>query len=400
MKKLILVIGISLFHFNITYSQTDTSNSISDQIKSDRDKQLNNLNDKLKVNGQEILELTAKIGALQANRLDREKFIDVQNLQLKLGERLIILENAPKNKIKLNGQLAFIELLSIQRDLKPALLFLNSKNFLEELGNIGNLKKYQSFNNWNDSYKLWYAKQTKNDQMLELINNSILLISNASNKVPLYGSIVQTASSGITEIISNLGGKHKDLVNQTPKMLRLLNTTSQFESQKVFIDHEWERINKELMLLEKENNELLNEQLTYYNISYNDYTTRYINETLDNNRDNFKNECRNVIIAKLSSLESNQDTKNKWLGQVETFMYKVQSLRLRFGELANRMQSNLDQYENLIVIFSVDTNFPTEFTSNIKGLGKTLSSVKKTFSETFKPEKYIEDSAIMYIERQ
>lgn len=394
MKKVILFFAIVSLLSNFTYSQSD---SISDQIKIERDIQLNLLNDKLKNNEEEVKILTERIATAA---LDKEKIASLEMLQLRLDERLKILEEAPKTKINLNGQLAFTELLSIQRDLEPAKLFQSSIDFFDQLASMGNLKKYPSFNSWKEQYDKWYTTQNKNDQMLQLLNSSITLISDVANQVPLYGSIVQTASSGISTVISNLGSRHKDLVGKTPSMLLLLNTTSQFENQKAIIDHEWELINKELMQLQKENAELLNEQLNYYGIKHNDFDANYMSTSLDDVRDRFKNKCRETINDKLIFLESDLKTKGKWMGQVETFMYKVQSLRLRFGQLTNRMLSNLDRYESLISIFSDSSKFPVEFTNEINGLEDKLNSVRKNFSVTFKSEKYIEDSAIMYIERQ
>ena len=235
--------------------------------------------------------------------------------------------------------------------------------------------------------------------MLQLVNSSIDLIGNVANKVPLYGSIIQTATSGIGNLISNFGSKHKELKNKTPEMLKLLNATSQFENQKAIINHEWEQINKELSQLQSENDKLLKDQLAYYVIDYNQYILEYLNATLDTERDRFKTKSRTTINDKLTSLDKDAATSNKWLGQVETYMYRVQSLRIRFGNLTNRMLSNIDRYEQLIKLFSDNTKFPQELTEKVKGLGETLSSVKKNFSTTFKPERYIEDSAVMYIEK-
>ena len=64
------------------------------------------------------------------------------------------------------------------------------------------------------------------------------------------------------------------------------------------------------------------------------------------------------------------------------------------------MLANIKRYEKLIELFSDDSKFAKEFTISVKGIGESLSSVKKNFSVTFKPEKYIEDSVVMYIERQ
>ena len=400
MKQLFLSLVLSASITFVSFAQVDTTQSVSEQIKSERDNQLNELRDDLKKNEDVILELTDKLTLSEKSKIqDKEKIADLEKLQLALDKRTKTLEEAPKTKANFNGQLAFTELLSIQRDLQPAQLFSSSQDFFTQIGNISNLQQYESFSKWKISYDNWYQSQDKNDQMLQLLNSSVSLIGDISNKVPLYGSVVQTVTSGLSTVIVNAGKKHKDLASKTPSMLKLLIATSQFESQKAFIDHEWEQINKELNQLLSENEKLLSSQLKYYGIDYEDYELQYLDATLDSDRDKFKNECRITIKDKLDSLDNDQNTKGKWLGQVEIYMYKVQSLRIRFGNLTNRMLTNLDRYEDLIVLFSDNTKFPSELTNSILGLGKTLSSVRKNFSLTFKPEKYIEDSAVMYIEK-
>ena len=81
-------------------------------------------------------------------------------------------------------------------------------------------------------------------------------------------------------------------------------------------------------------------------------------------------------------------------------MFKVQSLRLRFGQLTSRMLVNMDQYENIISVYSDSTRFPAEFTTQINGLNNSLKTLKNKFYASYNPAKYIEDSAVMYIERQ
>ncbi len=377
-------------------AQIDKTNVIADQIKIERDKELEEFRNKLQANEKEIKELTEKMSTNDRVRT-QDKLETLEKLQKALDERTQSLEQAPKSKVNYNGQLAFTELLSIQRDLQPAQLFSSSQEFFTQLGSISDLKKYQSFNTWKTEYDTWYNGQNKSDQMLQLVNNSISLIGDIANKVPLYGSIVQTASSGIASIIANAGNKHKNLVSKTPEMLKLLNAASQFENQKAIIDHEWEQINKELRQLQIENDLLLNDQLHYYDVAYNRYKVGYLDATLDSDRDKFKSESRSAIIAKLMALDSDPVTKDKWLGQVEKYMYRVQSLRIRFGNLTNRMLSNITRYESLIELFSDESKFPKELATPIAGLGKTLASVRKNFSTAFKPEKYIEDSVVMYI---
>jgi len=404
MKKTFLFATLALFFFNVLYSQTDSLNFISEQIKIERDYQLKLLNEQLISNEEEVIKFRELIENTRLAQTDNVKAQDriknLENLQLAFEKRLEILEKAPKIKIEHNGQLAFIELLSIQRDIRPADLFVTSQDFFKQLGNIGMIQQYKSFTDWKSEYDKWYSSQKSNDQMRELINNSITLISDAANNVPLYGSIVQTVSSGAGAIVSSLGRKQERLKQVTPVMLRLLNATSQFENQKSIIDYEWELINRELEQLKKENEALLDEQLNYYGIKKGEYEVRYLKATTETERDKFKASCRDVISKKFNSLESDSDTKGKWYGQVEVYMYKVQSLRMRFGQLTTRMFSNIERYEHLISVYSNNENFPQEFTSKINGLEKSLHLVKEKFYSSFNPAKYIEDSATMYIEKQ
>ncbi|MBC6368481.1 hypothetical protein [Algoriphagus sp. AK58] len=392
---LLLSLGLSVH----TLAQTQ-ENTINEQIKNERDAQLKELNDKLKTNEELISKLTEKLAATDSKTAtDKEKIKDLETLQLALDDRLRILEETPKTKINLNGQLAFTELLSIQRDIQPVDLFLTSQTFFTQLGNIGKIQQYNGFTSWKSEYDKWYKKQGQEDPLVNVLNTSINLISSASAAVPLYGTMVNTAISGINNIMMTMGKREKDLYDKTPQMLLLLNVTSQFEQQKSIIDHEWTLINKELEQLQKENTELLQEQMSYYGISMDRYQSRYLRATLDSDREAFKNECRKIISDKLSGLDKNPSSKGKWLGQVETYMYKVQSLRLRFGQLTMRMMANIEQYQQLITMYSDATKFPAEFTSKINSLNNPLNSLKNKFNSSFNPARYIEDSAVMYIER-
>ncbi len=393
---------ILFFTFSLFWSAPSIAqeNTINEQIKNERDSQLKDLNDKLKTNEELISKLTEKLAAADSKTAtDKEKIKDLETLQLALDDRLRILEETPKTKINLNGQLAFTELLSIQRDIQPVDLFLTSQTFFTQLGNIGKIQQYNGFTTWKSEYDKWYKKHGTEDPLVNVLNTSINLISTATSAVPLYGTMVNTAISGVSSLVMSLGKKEKDLYDRTPQMLLLLNVTSQFEQQKSIIDHEWTLINKELEQLQKENTELLQEQMTYYGISMDRYQSRYLKATLDSDRESFKNDCRKVISDKISGLDKNQSSKGKWLGQVETYMYKVQSLRLRFGQLTMRMMANIEQYQNLITVYSDATKFPAEFTSKINNLNNPLNSLKNKFNSSFNPARYIEDSAVMYIER-
>jgi hypothetical protein len=389
----------SLFIFTATVSVAQTE--ITEQIKTDRDNQLKELNEKLKNNEEIVNRLTEKLAATDnKTATDKEKMEDMEKLQIALDTRLKILEEAPKTKINLNGQLAFTELLSIQRDIQPLELFLSSQSFFDQLGSISKIQEYKSFSNRKKDFDKWYEKDEKTDAMSSVIQNSLSLISSASSVVPLYGTMVNTTISGVVSLMATLGKKEKDLYDKTPEMLRVLTISSQFEQEKSMIDHEWTLINQELEQLQKENTSLLDEQMSYFGINKQQFEKRYLKATLDSEREQFKNESRKAISDKIATLDRSADTRGKWLGQVETYMYKVQSLRLRFGQLTARMLANIDQYDTLLTNYSDTGKFPLEFTSKIIAMNSPLNNLRNKFYSSFNPAKYVEDSAVMYIERQ
>lgn len=393
--------SLLLFIFLISAAFAQAQTEITEQIKTDRDNQLKELNEKLKNNEEIVNRLTEKLAATDNKTAsDKEKMEDLEKLQFALDNRLKILEEAPKTKINLNGQLAFTELLSIQRDIQPLELFLTSQSFFDQLGSIGKIQQYKSFASWKTEFDKWYEKDGKTDAMTGLLQNSLTLISTASSVVPLYGTMVNTAISGVTSLMGTLGKKEKDLYDKTPEMLKILTISSQFEQQKSIIDHEWKLINQELEQLQKENTQLLDEQMLYFAINKQRYESRYLRATLDSEREMFKNECRKSISDKIATLDRLPETKGKWLGQVETYMYKVQSLRLRFGQLTTRMLANIDQYDSLLKTYSDPGKFPLEFTSKILAMNTPLNNLRNKFYSSFNPAKYVEDSAVMYIERQ
>jgi peptidoglycan hydrolase CwlO-like protein len=99
MKKFNFLVILTLLAFSqISFAQTE----ISEQIKTDRDNQLKELNEKLKTNEELVNKLTEKIAAADSkNASDKDKIFDLEKLQLALDNRLKILEEAPKTKINL-----------------------------------------------------------------------------------------------------------------------------------------------------------------------------------------------------------------------------------------------------------------------------------------------------------
>jgi len=366
---------------------------VSEQIIKERDSLLLNLNKQLEDNAIKLKSLQGEFSDLNPNRTS-QRLGSLDSIISKQENRITLLENSRKIQLKLNGQLAFTELMSIHRDIKPSNLLLSSQEFFSKVAAINNPMNYPAYEAWFKEYQEWYERKKGKDNWLDLINKSITVLNEPASNVPLYGSLFQTFSTGITSAMEIVGGTGRDLRDQTPAMLNVLNTASQFSQQQSIIDNEWTSINEELNKLEDEYKRLLEEQAKYYGLDMS-AVKQYQNATLDSERETLKNNFRKAINNRISKWE--KEGNKDWLTEVERFMVKTQSLRQRFGQLTLRMKSNIGKYQELITQFSKNDAFADEFRTKLRELQSSIDQVDSNFNAVFNPSKYIEDSAVMYI---
>ena len=366
---------------------------VSEQIIKERDSLLLNLNKQLEDNAIKLKSLQGEFSDLNPNRTS-QRLGSLDSIISKQENRITLLENSRKIQLKLNGQLAFTELMSIHRDIKPSNLLLSSQEFFSKVAAINNPMNYPAYEAWFKEYQEWYERKKGKDNWLDLINKSITVLNEPASNVPLYGSLFQTFSTGITSAMEIVGGTGRDLRDQTPAMLNVLNTASQFSQQQSIIDNEWTSINEELNKLEDEYKRLLEEQAKYYGLDMS-AVKQYQNATLDSERETLKNNFRKAINDRISKWE--KEGNKDWLTEVERFMVKTQSLRQRFGQLTLRMKSNIGKYQELITQFSKNDAFADEFRTKLRELQSSIDQVDSNFNAVFNPSKYIEDSAVMYI---
>ena len=388
MNRIFLMI-FGVFAITGSYGQ----DQVSEQIIKERDSLLLNLNKQLEDNAIKLKSLQGEFSDLNPNRTS-QRLGSLDSIISKQENRITLLENSRKIQLKLNGQLAFTELMSIHRDIKPSNLLLSSQEFFSKIAAINNPMNYPAYEAWFKEYQEWYERKKGKDNWLDLINKSITVLNEPASNVPLYGSLFQTFSTGITSAMEIVGGTGRDLRDQTPAMLNVLNTASQFSQQQSIIDNEWTSINEELNKLEDEYKRLLEEQAKYYGLDMS-AVKQYQNATLDSERETLKNNFRKAINDRISKWE--KEGNKDWLTEVERFMVKTQSLRQRFGQLTLRMKSNIGKYQELITQFSKNDAFADEFRTKLRELQSSIDQVDSNFNAVFNPSKYIEDSAVMYI---
>lgn len=222
------VLAICLF-LGITAQAQD---QVSAQIIKERDSLLLNLNKQLEDNAVKLKSLQGEFSDLNPNRTS-QRLGSLDSIISKQENRITLLENSRKIQLKLNGQLAFTELMSIHRDIKPSNLLLSSQEFFSKIAAINNPMNYPAYETWFKEYQDWYERKKGKDNWLELINKSITVLNEPASNVPLYGSLFQTFSGGITSALEIVGGAGKDLREKTPEMLNVLNTPASLVSSKV-----------------------------------------------------------------------------------------------------------------------------------------------------------------------
>ena len=110
---------------------------VSEQIIKERDSLLLNLNKQLEDNAIKLKSLQGEFSDLNPNRTS-QRLGSLDSIISKQENRITLLENSRKIQLKLNGQLAFTELMSIHRDIKPSNLLLSSQEFFSKVAAINN----------------------------------------------------------------------------------------------------------------------------------------------------------------------------------------------------------------------------------------------------------------------
>ena len=145
---------------------------VSLQIIKERDSLLLNLNKQLEDNAIKLKSLQGEFSDLNPNRTS-QRLGSLDSIISKQENRITLLENSRKIQLKLNGQLAFTELMSIHRDIKPSNLLLSSQEFFSKIAAINNPMNYPAYEAWFKEYQEWYERKKGKDNWLDLINKSI-----------------------------------------------------------------------------------------------------------------------------------------------------------------------------------------------------------------------------------
>jgi hypothetical protein len=394
MKKKILSIFFSLFVSILVAQEIDPS--MSDRSIKDRAlfEIQESLDMKTKIIDSTVVALDARLNSLdQAIVASR----DVQDKAEKLVERIqalemrqIAIEENEQTIFQANYQSAVVNLIYMDREIKPLLLFNTTQGLFSMLSEIGNPMQYPEYKEWFSGFSNYVEKEKSREPSLNVLSNLLTLTGDLSRGAPLAGPLTQTMFSGINMYINSLGKGRTDLRNQAEKMYIITAKLGQFTHDKNLIEHEWEIITKELKELQLLFDSVLASNLSMLNISRNEFHRNFTNEYDANKRMNY--------LAHLSGIASRQVTnelsKNPkdWKEVIYYQMMDIQALKISFGRLTLRISENILRYSGLISKYKNDPDIG----KNVLAMESKLLELVNTFESTFSPMEYISAATRMY----
>lgn len=345
--------------------------------------------------GAKLSDLDLKIQMLDKSL---EQTTNEQLLAEKLVERVKLIEDFQQaekeselNVFKGNYQSAVINLVSMERELKPLTLFNTTREFFTSLKSISNPTTYPGFNDWYGGFKAYVNENKSTSATLGVVSNLMSLTGDLSAGTPIFGTFSQALFMGMSNYIDNLGGRrNNDLKEQSQQMFELVTELGQFTSDMNLIETEWEAIDVELEELKKLYEQNLAKNLGLINVKKADFENRYTAENDANKRYQYLNELTEIISARVNK-ERDENPKN-WKNTFYYEMTEIQSLKVRFGTITFRISENINKYSDLINKYKNSKHVGPKMSE----LEFKLNNLKNSFDKTFSPLDYINSANKMY----
>ncbi len=285
----------------------------------------------------------------------------------KLLERVQALEDKQKaleqNELvvfQANYQSAVVNLLYMDREIKPLILFRSSKEFFELLLLIDNRMTYADYNNWYQKFHGYIEKSKDQDASLAILSSMLEASGNAASTIPLGGPVTTLFFFGMDNYIKSLGKRQKELREQSEKMFLLVTKLSQFAHDKGTVEQDWGLITKELNDLHTRYQAVLDLNLKMLGVSNSEFTEKFTHENDADKRYQYLTTIRKKAADRVAERKIN--APKDWKEDIYYSLLDVQSLKLRFGNITFRLQEYTDKYDDLLKSYSADANLSAKDT--------------------------------------
>jgi hypothetical protein len=315
----------------------------------------------------------------------------------KLLERVQELEGVQKaeernerNIYQANYQSAVVNLVSMEREIKPLLLFNTSREFFSSLNEAGNPMNYAGYREWFDKFNKYVKDNKSNESLLTISSNLLTFSGGTAQALPVVGPVSTVLFAGMSTYVNGLGKKEKALREESEKMITLTMKVSQFDYDKGAIEHEWELITDELLNLQKLYRKSLNSNLAMLKIDTVEFNQNFSAESDAEKRYQYLTALRQKAsdYVDVQAVAAPKD----WKEAVYNQMMQVQSLKMRFGQITFRINENIIKYGGLFTKYKGDN----EIGAKMADLQSKLQSLQEIFDKAFDPLDYINSATRMY----
>ncbi len=383
----------------LAIAQTQLPDTTLSSDKNIRNKVLNDIQDNLDKKTQRIDQTLSRLDnkvdsldlAIAATRDAREKADKLLLRVQALEQKQQAIEENELNVYQANYQSAIINLVSMDKEIQPLMLFNSAKNFFSTLNETADPMNYPGYQEW---YKLFYAyieKEKDKDPALNVLHDMVQITGNITSATPVAGPVCQALFLGIDNYITSLGTRRKELRDESQRMFLLTAKLSQFDYDKDLIEQQWEIVTNDLDKLQIHYDTILNQNLALLKVAREDYARHFTKETDADQRYQFLTELRKRASALVTDRRST-DIKN-WKQPIYYELMDVQSLKLRFGELTFEIRGIIARYNELVAKYKNDP----EIGLKIQALGVKLDAMSDTFDSAFDPTEYINSATRMYL---
>lgn len=361
-----------------------------------KDQVLKEISDKFKVNNQ-ALDLTVnslnkKIDSLNQKIAESKNANDrAARLQERINtieEKQRALEQAEMNVYEANYQSAVVNLVSMEREIKPLVLFNTTKSFFTSLDDVSNPNSYPGYSEWFKGFNGYVEENKKKDPIMSVTSTLLNLTGNLTGLSFLTGTVSNALFSSMSSYVSN--GSKKSSQPQSEKMFALTMKLSQFKSDQNAIESEWDKISKELHELQAQYDKIKSENLSIIKINDADFNRSFTTENDAYKRLKYLNDLSKTAGTTVAGLKTDQP--KDWKERVYYQMMDVQALKVRFGNVTSRIKDNISRYSSLFDRYKNDPDIGIK----IPALQGKLKDLATTFDATFNPADYVNSATRMY----
>lgn len=334
--------------------------------------------------------------------------------ELKTEEALKAIDNAHKILSKMDNQLARIEqkqsiqeieelnvfisnyetavinLVSMDREIRPLTLFNATREFIFALTQAGNPMQYPGYQQWYTKFYDHVEKQKQKDPVFGVLSHVLSLSGDVAKSNPLGGPVTDILFSGITQFVQSIGSGKKALREESEKMFLITATLAQMAYDQKIIEYEWKNITLQLESLQQQYESLLKDNLQLIDISETEFRHQFTKENDAHKRYEYLGNIKQKAATAVhhQKLMSEKD----WKEMLYYRMVDIQTLKVKFGSVTGRIKENIQRYQVLINKYKGDVHIG----AMISTTEAKLREVSEIFDRSFEPEEYVSSASRMY----